>query len=203
MNAVYVLDINGEPLMPTTRCAHVRMLLKTGKARVVERKPFTIQLAYETTAHTQPLTLGIDPGRTNIGLAVTNEKGDALYLANVKTRNKEIPKLMAKRKQFRQQSRQHRRDKRRRRARAPGNVKADRFERRLPGCEKDIVLHDIKNKEAKFNHRKRPEGWLTPTANHLLETHINLVTNVLKLLPVTDIVLENNYNFANFQGRYY
>lgn len=34
---------------------------------------------------TQPLTLGIDTGRENIGLGVSNEKGECLYLANVLT----------------------------------------------------------------------------------------------------------------------
>lgn len=48
MAVVYVLSVGGEPLMPTTRCGHVRILLKEKKARVVERNPFTIQLAYET-----------------------------------------------------------------------------------------------------------------------------------------------------------
>ena len=39
---VYVLDKHGKPLMPTTRCGHVRRLLKSGKAVVVSTTPFTI-----------------------------------------------------------------------------------------------------------------------------------------------------------------
>ena len=42
MTTVYVLSKNGKPLMPTTRCGHVRVLLKEKKARVVERIPFII-----------------------------------------------------------------------------------------------------------------------------------------------------------------
>ena len=78
MAFVYVQSISGKPLMPTTRCGHVRRLLKEGKAKVVERKPFTIQLLYETEEITQPLYLGIDPGRTNIGIAVVRENGEAV-----------------------------------------------------------------------------------------------------------------------------
>lgn len=47
MAAVYVISASGKPLMPTTRCGHIRGLLNAGKARVVEREPFTIQLKYE------------------------------------------------------------------------------------------------------------------------------------------------------------
>mgnify|MGYP004683615301 CR=1 FL=1 len=78
MAVVYVLSASGRLLMPTTRCGHVRILLKEGKATVVERKPFTIQLAYETQEITQPLYLGIDPGRTNIGAAVVRKDGETV-----------------------------------------------------------------------------------------------------------------------------
>jgi hypothetical protein len=41
---VYVQDKNGKPLMPTQRLGMVRRWLKTGRAKVVRREPFTIQL---------------------------------------------------------------------------------------------------------------------------------------------------------------
>jgi len=43
---VYVLSINGKPLMPTNRHGKVRRLLKQGLAKVVKVKPFTVQLLY-------------------------------------------------------------------------------------------------------------------------------------------------------------
>lgn len=94
MSTVYVLNKDGKPLMPTARCGHVRHLLKEQKARVVTSKPFTIQLLYETDDVVQPLYLGIDPGRTNIGVAVVKADGTAVFTAHLETRNKEIPKLM-------------------------------------------------------------------------------------------------------------
>lgn len=97
MSTVYVLNKDGKPLMPTTRCGHVRYLLKEKKARVVASKPFTIQLLYETDDVVQPLYLGIDPGRSNIGVAVVKTDGMAVFTAHLETRNKEIPKLMKKR----------------------------------------------------------------------------------------------------------
>lgn len=75
MSTIYVLNKDGKPLMPTTRGGHVRHLLKEQKARVVRAKPFTIQLLYETNDAVQPLYLGIDPGRTNIGVAVVKANG--------------------------------------------------------------------------------------------------------------------------------
>ena len=41
---VYVLDIDGEPLMPTKRYGKVRRMIRDGKAKVITRTPFTIQL---------------------------------------------------------------------------------------------------------------------------------------------------------------
>lgn len=194
MAVVYVLSPSGKPLMPTTRCGHVRILLKEGKASVVERIPFTIQLTYDTDEITQPLYLGIDPGRTNIGIALIRDDGECVFTAQLTTRNKDIPKLMKARKQFRMAHRRFkRRNKRKRRAKAAGTVslKGD-FERLLPGYEKPITCKGIKNKEARFNNRKRSIGWLTPTANHLLLTHTNLVKKLQKFLPITDVVLEVN-----------
>lgn len=197
MTHVYVQDRDGKPLMPTTRCGHVRLLLKQGKARVVERTPFTIQLNYDTKDIVQPLYLGIDPGRTNIGIAVLDEAGNTVLSAQLETRNKEIPKLMQNRAANRRKHRSYgRRKVRQRRAVASGTTKAGAFERVLPGCDKPIICHHIRNKEARFNNRIRPAGWLTPTARQLLQTHMNLIHKLQKILPISDVVIElNKFSF--------
>ena len=123
MSTVYVLNKDGKPLMPTTRGGHVRHLLKEQKARVVRTKPFTIQLLYETDDVVQLLYLSIDPGRTNIGVAVVKTDGTAVFTAHLETRNKEIPKLMKKRKNSRRARRTNgRRIRRQRRAKANGTI---------------------------------------------------------------------------------
>ena len=48
---VYVLDLNGERMMPTKRFGKVRRLLKAKLAKVVTCKPFTIKLLYQTKTH--------------------------------------------------------------------------------------------------------------------------------------------------------
>ena len=205
MAVVYVLSASGKPLMPTTRCGHVRILLKEKKARVVERNPFTIQLTYETEEVTQPLYLGIDPGRTNIGTAVVREDGECVFTAQLTTRNKDVPKLMKERKQYRMAHRRlKRRCKRQRRAKAAGTTSPKgEFQRMLPGCEEPITCNGIRNNEARFNNRRRPAGWLTSTANHLLLTHINLVKKLQKFIPITDVVLEvNRFAFMAMDNPY-
>lgn len=88
-----------------------------------------------------------------------------------------------------------RRKKRQRRAKANGTiVTGGMIERRLPSCgeEKAVICKVIRNKQARFSNRKRPEGWLTPTARQLLETHVNLVRKVSKFLPVSQVNIELN-----------
>lgn len=71
--AVYVIGKNGERLMPTTRLGRVRHLLKEGKAHIIGRKPFTIQLDYESTTYTQEIELCVDTGAQHVGVSVKSE----------------------------------------------------------------------------------------------------------------------------------
>jgi len=96
---VYVLSNTGKPLMPTERHGKVAWLLKSGKAKVVRRTPFTIQLLYKTTEHTQPITLGVDPGYGNVGLSAVTEKRE-IFKAEARIRT-DIPRLMETRRSYR------------------------------------------------------------------------------------------------------
>ena len=82
---VYVLDKDGNPLMPTKRYGKVRHLLKDGRAVVVRRDPFTIRLTYDSGKHTQPVSLGVDAGSKHIGLSATTERKE-LFSAQVEVR---------------------------------------------------------------------------------------------------------------------
>lgn len=48
---VYVLDIEGELMMPTRRFGKVRRLLKNKLAKVARMDPFTIKLLYKPKTH--------------------------------------------------------------------------------------------------------------------------------------------------------
>ena len=96
---VYVLNKDGHPIMPTSNHAKVRILLKTGKAKVIRRCPFTIQLQYSSTNYTQKISLGIDAGSKHIGVSATTES-KVLYEADVELRN-DIVDLLSTRRQNR------------------------------------------------------------------------------------------------------
>jgi len=96
---VYVLSIEGKPLMPTKRHGKVRRLLKQGLAKVVKVKPFTIQLLYNTTTYTQDIALGIDSGYTYIGFSATTEK-EELICGEVKLRNN-VSEFLKERRMYR------------------------------------------------------------------------------------------------------
>ena len=93
---VYVLSKEGDPLMPTERHGKVRHLLNQGKAKVVRKTPFTIQLLYDTSGHIQPVDLGIDAGTGHIGVSATTEK-EVLFEAEVSLRTDIVDLLSARR----------------------------------------------------------------------------------------------------------
>lgn len=70
---VYVLSIDGKPLMPCTP-SKARKLLKNNKAKVLRRFPFTIQLNFECENQIQEITFGIDAGYSNVGFSAVTEK---------------------------------------------------------------------------------------------------------------------------------
>ena len=100
---VYVLSCAGQALMPTENHAKVRVLLKTRKARVIKRCPFTIQLLYKSTTYTQDITLGVDAGSKHIGLSATTDK-KVLFESDVTIRN-DITKLLSARSELRRSRR--------------------------------------------------------------------------------------------------
>ena len=101
---VYVLNRDGQPLMPTNRHGKVKHLLKTGKAKVVKRCPFTIKLLYSTTQYTQDLILGVDTGSGTVGAAVSRDNGDVVYASEVTVRN-DITDKMTQRAKYRRNRR--------------------------------------------------------------------------------------------------
>lgn len=151
---VYVLNKDGQPLMPTTRYGKVRRMLNTKQAKVVKRCPFTIQLLYETTDIVQPVSLGVDAGSKTIGTSATTET-DELYASEVKLRTDVVKNLSSRR--------EYRRSRRNRKTR----------------CRK-----------ARFDNRKRNEGWLAPSVRNKIDTHLTVIDKITKILPVSEIHVE-------------
>ena len=143
---VYVLDMNGFPLMPTTRHGKVRHLLETGKAKVTKRSPFTIKLLYKTTNFVQPLTLGIDTGSGTFATAVCNEKCEILYTSEVEVRN-DIAEKMKRRRDYRRNRRN--RKTRYRQARFLNRKNSTKSDRHSPTMLSKLHSHEAEIKRIK------------------------------------------------------
>ncbi len=84
--------------MPTNP-TNARVMLTQGKAKVLQRTPFTIQLLYKTTEHVQAVIVGIDDGGIHVGIAaVSGHK--VLYQEELSLR-KDIKAKMDTRRQYR------------------------------------------------------------------------------------------------------
>ena len=99
--------------MPTQRAGKVRRMLRDGRAVIATHTPFTIRLTYDTTHHTQPVSLGVDAGSKHIGLSATTEHKE-LYAADIELRSDIVDNLSTRR-----EARRTRRGKRSIRYRAP------------------------------------------------------------------------------------
>ena len=151
---VYVLNIEGKPLMPCKE-AKARKLLKQDKAKIVKREPFVIQLLFECENQTQDITLGVDAGSKHIGLSATTEKKE-LYAADVELRNDIVDLLSTRR-----ENRRTRRNK-------------------------------LRYREPRFNNRinSKEKGWLAPSVENKINTHLKVVFDAHKILPITKIIIE-------------
>ena len=134
---VYVLDIDGQPLMPTSRHRKVRKLLNSHLAKVVKCCPFTIQLLYQSTKETQPISLGVDAGSRHIGLAATTEQ-KVVYQEELTPRN-DVVKLLSARRALRSSRRN--RKTRYRKARFNNRVRSKHKGWLAPSVEVKIQEH--------------------------------------------------------------
>lgn len=96
---VYVISKTGQPVMPTENHAKVRLLLKSGKAMVVKRTPFTIQLVGTSKTYRQEITLGVDAGSKHVGLSASTAKKE-LFAAELRPRN-DVVNLLSSRRELR------------------------------------------------------------------------------------------------------
>ncbi len=153
---VYVQSQNGQPLMPTIRYGKVRRLIKSGLAKVVKKCPFTIKLLYESTTHTQKVSLGVDAGSKHIGISATT-KDKVLYESDVELRN-DIVELLSTRREAR-------------------NTRRNRKTR----YRKCRFLNRVRSKH---------KGWLAPSIENKINTHLTVVRKICGLLPISDITVE-------------
>ena len=153
MQVVYVLNKDGLPLMPTHKLGKVRHFLKDGKAKVVKRSPFTIQLNYDCGNHTQSITLGVDAGSKHIGLSASTKKQE-LYCSDVELRD-DVVELLSTRRENRRTRRNH-----------------------------------LRYRQPRFDNRKKEDSWLAPSIRQKIDSHLKVIEEVHKILPITNIIVE-------------
>lgn len=95
---VFVKNMRGEPLMPCSP-RKARLLLREGKAKVINYTPFTIQLTYATGETVQEVSIGIDLGTKHTGIAVTSEN-KVLAKGEIEVRQ-DVKKLLDTRRTYR------------------------------------------------------------------------------------------------------
>ena len=45
-------------------------------------------------------------------------------------------------------------------------------------------------RQARFNNRKRDQGWIAPSLDHKKKIHIQAISRINNVMPITDITLE-------------
>ena len=78
---VYVRNQNGNSLMPC-KPSKARKLLRDGRAKVINRSPFTIQLLWDCEEHVQEVVVGIDKGSHVTGVSCIG-KGEILLSGEI------------------------------------------------------------------------------------------------------------------------
>lgn len=151
---IYVRSKEGKALMPSERGGRIGYLLRHGKAHVVSRVPFVVQLDYESTTYTQDVSLGIDAGSKHIGVSASSERKE-LLAAQVELRS-DVVNLLSTRRELRQTRRNRK----------------------------------TRYREQRFYNRKKKDGWLTPSVEQKVESHLKVIRLVHKLLPITKTTIE-------------
>lgn len=148
--------------MPTERHGKVRRLLNEGKAKVVKKLPFTIQLLYDSTEFTQPVTLGIDSGSKHVGVSVVANNKELFSGEHVLRDGKTgVPNLIEARRSLR-------RSRRNRKTR----YRQARFNNRA--------------KKPSHGYNK----WFTPTTRTQIAGHEHIIRELKKILPISHIIVE-------------
>jgi len=135
-------------------------LLKSGKAKVVRKNPFTIQLTIPTGEAKQEIVAGMDIGSKIIGTAAI-ASGETVYQAETILRGEEIKRKMEQRSMYRRTRRA--RKLRYRKPRFLNRRASARLDRLPPSVKHKVVSH---LREKRFLEQVLPiSKWFVETAS--------------------------------------
>ena len=161
----FIIDADGNVGHPTKKADMIRRWLKTGRAKIKDRGAdwmilkITKKIDREKTIPCQ-FRIGIDPGYLNIGYAiykVTETKIEKMLIGEAQLRTDKVTENMTERKMYRTARRHYRRE----------NVL-----RKFGACKF--------RKPVWKNRGKHP--W-QPTHTHLINSHLNVVSKLFKIVP--------------------
>lgn len=208
---VCVLNADGKPMMPSKRNGKVRRLLKEGKAKVVNKSPFTIQLLEQIEEPiVQKVSMGMDAGSKHIGYSVTTEN-EVLMETEVILRT-DIPGLLEARSSLRGGRRY--RKVRYRKARFENRRKVESGFRKKKAVDTkhkrpQKKLYNVYSKEEqrflRFGKDKvktnRPpvsnqyeNKWYAPSIRAKADSHISYAERMYRVFPISETTIE----LANF-----
>lgn len=154
---IYVLNTNGEPLMPTHRLGKVRRWLNCGEAHWFGNSRTTIQFDRPVGNTTQNCIEGVDLGN-HIGISVV-----------CTTTNQELYNGISQRDY-------------------QGEVKRNVKRREYRRTRRNRLRH----RKARFDNRRRPDGWLAPSIQHYIDFTIDEILRIQKFLPISKVILETS-----------
>ena len=152
---IYVLNANGEPLMPTHRLGMVRHWLNGHEAHWCGNRRDTIQFDRPVENNTQLCIEGVDLGN-HLGLSVV-----------CPTTNREIYSSVSHRDY-------------------QGEVKRNTKRREQRRSRRNRLRH----RKARFNNRRKPDGWLAPSIQHYLDFTVREIKRIQQFLPISKVILE-------------
>lgn len=164
MQRVPVLAPDNLPLMPM-KAPRVRRFLKEGKAIVVHNNlnVFCIQLVVEPSGHeTQPIALGLDPGKLFSGVGVQSSKF-TLFMAHLVLPFKSVTEKMTSRRILRRARRGRRIDRK-------------------------IAFKNRAHRAKRFDNRRQNK--LPPSIRANKQLELRVVKELLKIFPISYIRYE-------------
>ena len=138
--------------------AEARILLRKKLAVIHKIYPFTIRLRDNSCgSKDRAYTVKVDPGSRTTGIAVTDDKGSVVMLAELEHRGSVVKKKLDSRRVVRHHRRQRK----------------------------------TRYREARFDNRVKPKGWLAPSVKSRADNVINFIKKYKKLINIDKVMIEN------------
>jgi 5-methylcytosine-specific restriction endonuclease McrA len=162
--SVFVLDRRKKPLMPCSE-KRARLLLRCKRAVVHRLWPFTIRLKdrTHTTSQMQPVALKLDPGSKTTGVALVRVED---------TSQGEVHHALHLAEQSHRGQQVH------------------QALRQRAGYRRRRRSANLRHRQPRFVHRRRPAGWLPPSLRSRIGNVVNWAIRYQRWAPVTRIEVE-------------